>query len=315
MQGEGPILSIVIVAYNMRREIPRTVLSFLPPYQKGVSPADLEVIVVDNASTDPIPEEIIDQWPKNVRFHAASRATPSPAGALNQGVAIARGEWVCLVVDGARIASPGLAAKMLAARGIAPNPAICSVGLHLGDKTQQRAVEEGYNQVVEDALLKSIEWPDNGYRLFDISCFGGSAQAGWFSGLGESNAICVRKSFYTKIGGFDECFDLPGGGLVNLDFFKRCVEDPSSQYVLLLGEGTFHQFHGGVTTSRHVTKPSVTNPSRTTWEVYADQYEKIRGQGYSAPRAQPIFFGRLEKHGRASLFKAAKTYQEKYGET
>jgi len=303
-----PKLSIVIVSYNMRREIPRTVLSFLPPYQRGVQDNEIEVIVVENGSEKPIEPETIATWPKNVRYVTAAPATPSPAPALNQGAALARGEWVCLVIDGARVASPGLAAKTLAATRIADEPVICTVGLHLGENVQQFAVAEGYNQDAEDELLRSIEWPKDGYRLFEISCFAGSSRYGWFEGLNESNAMTMRKACYERIGGFNERFDIPGGGFVNYEFFKRSVEDPATSYVLLLGEGTFHQYHGGVTTSRPIIERSIEDESRTTMQVYADQYREICGAPWTKPTTTPILFGEMEQYGRMSLMRAAKKY-------
>ena len=38
-------------------------------------------------------------------------------------------------------------------------------------------------------------------------------------------------------------------GLVNLDFFRQVVESSLCTSGILLGEGTFHQFHGGVATN------------------------------------------------------------------
>ena len=43
--------------------------------------------------------------------------------------------------------------------------------MHIGEKTQNESVEEGYNQETEDKLLATIDWQQNGYQLFNISCF------------------------------------------------------------------------------------------------------------------------------------------------
>ena len=42
---------------------------------------------------------------------------------------------------------------------------------------------------------------------------------------------------------------MPGGGYVNLDFFERVANAPGVNLVTLLGEGSFHQVHGGTTTN------------------------------------------------------------------
>ena len=52
-----PRLSVVVVAFDMARELPRTVRSLLPPYQTGVAPGEVEIIVADNGSTDPVRRE------------------------------------------------------------------------------------------------------------------------------------------------------------------------------------------------------------------------------------------------------------------
>src|SRR5262249_23518199 len=43
-------LSVVVVSYEMARELPRTVRSLSPGYQRGIDAADYEVIVVDNGT-------------------------------------------------------------------------------------------------------------------------------------------------------------------------------------------------------------------------------------------------------------------------
>ena len=48
---QKPAVSVVVITYNMTREIPRTILSLSPTMQVGVSHDDYEVILVDNGST------------------------------------------------------------------------------------------------------------------------------------------------------------------------------------------------------------------------------------------------------------------------
>lgn len=288
-----PLISVVIIAYNMAREIPRTVQSFLPPYQTGIEPHDVEIIVMENGSTSPVPKAVIEAWPDMVRYIPVEHPHPSPAKALNQGVAMARGDWVCPVIDGARMVSPGLLRSIHMCEGAFENPFIASLGFHLGAEVQQKNILNGYNQDREDALLQSIDWPRNPYRLFEISCLGESARGAWFKPIAESNAPLLKKSFYQSLGGYDEAFDIPGGGIVNLDFFKRAVEAQESQYVLLLSEASFHQYHGGVTTSRSVSEVSLTDASRSTWQVYADQYKTLRGKDFAVTDIKPVLMGRI----------------------
>ena len=309
-RSKSPQISIIIISYNMAREVPRTVQSFLPPYQNDLSPDEIEIIVLENGSSNPIPKSVRESWPENVRYIKVENPHPSPAKALNQGVEMARGEWVCPVIDGARMVSPGVINAAKAMMKAHENPVIATIGYHLGHKTQQINVDFGYNQEEEDKLLDSINWPDEPYKLFEISSLGGSAKAGWLQTLMESNVPFMKKSFYQSISGFDEAFDIPGGGLVNLDFFKRCVEHPETQYVLLLGEASFHQYHGGVTTSRRVGMPSQTVKGKTTWEVYSEQYEAIRGASYKGPTVKPIIYGEHYEVARSETIRFAKTVLE-----
>ncbi|HHL43622.1 MAG TPA: glycosyltransferase family 2 protein [Hellea balneolensis] len=306
----SPIFSVVIIAYNMAREIPRTVASFLHTYQDGLAQNEIEIIVMENGSTHKVPQSIIDNWPENVRYIQVKNPHPSPAYALNEGAKLAKGLWICPVIDGARMVTPGLFKRAKELMRISDNPVIATLGLHLGDKVQQINVEHGYNQDVEDQLLQSINWPQNPYKLFDIASLGGSAAGAWFTPIAESNVLIMKKSHYESLGGFDEAFDIPGGGLVNLDFFKRAIEHPTSQYFLLLGEASFHQYHGGVTTSRAVGKPSVEDKSKTTWQVYTEQYEHIRGEPYTTSKILPELYGQLGPHTRRIALQALQTIEK-----
>ena len=86
----------------------------------------------------------------------------------------------------------------------------------------------------------------------------------------------------TELGGLDERFALPGGGLANHDLYRRACALDSIELVVLLGEATFHQYHGGVATSR-----------RLSWDEMHEEYQAIRGVPYRPPPNDPIFVGRV----------------------
>lgn len=304
-QPKRPLFSVVIISYNMAREIPRTVQSFLPPYQTDISYEDVEIIVMENGSPRPVNPDVIATWPKNVRYINIDAPHPSPARALNQGVKLSRGRYVCPVIDGARMVTPGVLSAAREAAQIHDTPFIATIGYHLGDKVQQENVAFGYNQEVEDNLLASITWPETPYRLFDISSAGGSARETWFAPIAESNTPIMTRDFYDTLGGFDEGFDIPGGGLVNLDFFKRAVEHPNSRYILLIGEGSFHQYHGGVTTSRSINEISLEDATKTTWDIYTEQYEALRGETFKVSTRRPRLYGELRPEALRQSLKSA----------
>jgi hypothetical protein len=41
-------------------------------------------------------------------------------------------------------------------------------------------MNEGYTKDFEDAMLESLDWKNNGYRLFEKSVFDESSGAQWF---------------------------------------------------------------------------------------------------------------------------------------
>jgi len=142
------------------------------------------------------------------------------------------------------------------------------------------ASNSGYDQTAEDQLLAASGWEHDGYRLFSISTLAASSARGWFAPMGESNALFMAKSMWAELGGFDERFALPGGGLSNHDLYRRACELDGAQLVVLLGEGTFHQIHGGAATS-----------GRVGWDEMHDEYVKLRGRAYQPPTNDRLYVG------------------------
>jgi hypothetical protein len=275
-------LSLVVVAYDMVRELPRTLRSLRPDHQRDLDVDDYEVIVVDNGSPSPIDPALLASFPGRLRVERLDPAPPSPAHAANVGVGMAEGDLVGLVVDGARIASPGLLAHARLAARVAPRPVIATLGWHLGPVRHMDAEAAGYDGAAEDRLLASCGWEGDGYALFDVSTLAGSSGRGWFGPMGESSALFMPAAMWRELRGLDEGFAMPGGGLVNHDLYRRACGLPDACLVVLLGEGTFHQVHGGAATSR-----------AHTWEEMHADYVSRRGEPYRPPANEPLYLGRL----------------------
>lgn len=282
-----PRLSIVVVVYRMPEQAKRTLLSLSATYQQRVSQTAYEVIVVENSSDRVLGEQNVVRHGDNFRYFYREETSTSPVNAVNLGVAKAKAPHVSIMIDGARMVTPGLVDTMIRAQAIAPVPVISVPGYHLGRILQQEAVDEGYDEQADIELLASIGWPADGYKLFEVSCLSGSCANGFFLPYSESNCLGMPKGFYKRIGGCDPKFDLPGGGNVNLDLYRRACDDPHATLIVLPGEGSFHQYHGGVTT----------NSSRKSAERQLlmrklnEQYRSLRGQQYRPPLKQAIYFG------------------------
>src|ERR1700733_15055617 len=98
-----PELSVVVVVHNMAREAPRTLYSLSAKYQRNIAAEDYEVIVVDNGSTPPLDAKVLDGLAGHFRLLRVDPAPPSPAAAVNRGLAEARGKIIGVMVDGARM--------------------------------------------------------------------------------------------------------------------------------------------------------------------------------------------------------------------
>lgn len=279
-EKRGASLSVVVVAYDMAREIVRTLRSLEASYQRGLGVDDYEIVIVDNGSPEPLDDTMLRSFEGRLRSVRIDQARPSPAEAANRGLALAEGEIVGLVIDGARITSPGLLATARRAAGLASRPVITAPAWHLGSVVHKRATEVGYDQAVEDALLADCEWESDGYRLFEVSTLAGSSARGIFGPMGESSSLFMPRSLWAELGGLDEQFSLPGGGLVNHDLYRRACELDGVELIVLLGEGTFHQYHGGASTSR-----------RLSWEEMHAQYMELRGREHRPPDNEPLFAG------------------------
>jgi chlorobactene glucosyltransferase len=107
IQEHFPLISVIIPARNEARNIHRCLQALLTQTYPNY-----EIIVVDDRSTDETPQ-ILSELPKgnaHLRVVHGSELPPGWAGkpyALVQGVAAARGEWLCFM-DADTFASPEL---------------------------------------------------------------------------------------------------------------------------------------------------------------------------------------------------------------
>jgi len=278
-----PGLTVVVAFHDMRRQARRTLFSLSRDYQEGVEDLAYEVLAVDNGSAEPLAAAEVTAFGPEFRHEFFASTSVSPCAALNHAVSQARYDCVMVAIDGARLLSPGLLALAARALGSVHRPFVLTLGMHLGPRVHNELVAAGFTSEDESDLLASIDWRRSGYGLFGISSLALSSREGFYSELSESNCFALRLEDYEALGGFDERFVSPGGGLANLDIFNRAMAEPDLEPVMLLGEATFHQQHGGVATEAP--------PSAHPWPEFIAEYEAIHGVPYAPVWRQPTYFG------------------------
>ena len=279
------MLSVVVNFFNNRREAANTLHSLSRAYQYGAKDIEFEVIAIDHGSTQPLDAHAVRAFGPQFQYRFVETTAVSPVAAINAACRDARGDRLIVIIDGAHILSPGI--YSLAERALAQfeSPFIATVGFHLGPKNQNQSVTEGYSQRVEDDLLTRCGWRQNGYRLYGIAGSFADPGMGWFGCAYESGCFAMRKNDYLALGGYDERFVSRGGGIAALDFFRRAVNRDGGEYVLLLGEGSFHQVHGGVASNA--------SRDRHPYEQFAEEYVRIRGAPFKRATRRPFFLGTI----------------------
>ena len=288
-------LSVIIVAYRMQRELPRTLLSSLPPCQLDVEDLDYEIIVIDNGSPEPLELPEAYSLQANVKLIRVPTevAEPTPVKCINEAVNHhASGEYLVICIDGARILSPYLIRRTVDALDRYPKAFTFVASRHLGSEKQMAAVTKGYDQNVEDYLLSSVDWKADLDTLWDISVWAGCHRPNSFLRQNESNAIGFNRVLWGSLGGYNEGFKSPGGGLCNLEFFYRATTRLNALNILLLGEATFHQVHGGAATS-----------NGSYFGDSLEEHIQVTGQPYKFPSFEFLTdtganYGRFQKIGK-----------------
>jgi hypothetical protein len=195
------------------------------------------------------------------------------------------------------MATPSLVWTTLKGLQMFSNPFVCALSWHLGPDIQNNSMQNGYDQTEEDRLLTSINWQDDGYRLFEISTLAPSSRSGFLGGVPpECSWFAMARASFQKIGGFDARFWSPGGGLVNQDLRNRALLVPEVAPVVILGDGVFHQFHGGITTNVKSQELPM------TLNLFLEEYSAIRGQENLHHAAPPfVYIGKLADQARDFL--------------
>src|SRR4030095_493762 len=105
----------------MAAQIKNTLRSLLPPYQRGVETSDYEIILIDNGSAKSLDDETRTISPNlQYIYISPNKSSPNPASAMNHAVARAGGRLLCLMIDGARLVTPGVLSWAMRLLELAP---------------------------------------------------------------------------------------------------------------------------------------------------------------------------------------------------
>lgn len=276
-------LSIIVNFYNMRREAGRTLTSLTRKYQKNSDDFTYEVICIDNGSHVPLNPEWIASFGPEFRLFQPSRQLPSPCAAINEAALQAQGDYLAVMIDGAHLLTPGVFREARQVWLEHPDAVVALRHWFIGGDQRWLAVA-GYTQQMEDQLFERIHWPNHGYELFRIGAPIGESPEPWLEGMSESNCLMLPTSLYDRMGGIDEAFQQAGGGFANLDLWQRVSETADGPLIALIGEASFHQFHGGTTTNVEDAEKDA------RVRIYANQYRALRGKEFAGVSPAHLHF-------------------------
>jgi len=300
----GPKISVVCVVHNVPEQFRNTLHTLSPGYQYGGNNIDYEVIVVENPSSSPLPDSLIDEFHGDIKYHLQEIPDTSPAAALNRAIKMASGDVIGILIDSAYMLTPGILKQAAWLYTNEPDCLVSVPGYHLGTERQEFSSKTGYNEAQERKLLQTIGWPQSPYELFNIGSFSGANPHGLLHPAMESHLLFCSHKALLACGGADTAFRSPGGGSVNMDLYHRLVSRHSPLY-LLWGEGVFHQYHGGVTTSHRNGLPD-------QLKQFQKEFRQIRGSDYQAVRRQPRFVGPLSRQALPFIAESCKRGRQRF---
>ena len=300
MGMKTPELSIIVIAHNMRRQASNTVQSLSIQCQKNVSESDYEIIVVENESSNNLDEKQLKAYGGNIHYYSRKEPGKSPVHAINFALSVAKGSLIGLLIDGARMVTSRVVEYALMALRAKSNSLIAIPGYFIGPCEHHYADDYNYSEDQEIKLLESIQWQKNPYRLFNICTISAANPRGAFIPFLECNCFFTSMKNFKSIGGADEKFLLPGGGALNLHTYRKIALLPDcTHYFIAQGEGSFHQLHGGVTTSTKKDRDALL-------KEFSMQLNSTWGEKFRSLHREPILLGAIPSQAQRFLAYSAR---------
>jgi hypothetical protein len=124
----------------------------------------------------------------------------------------------------------------------------------------------------------------------------------------ECSALFCSAENFCRIGGADERFDQPGGGSINLHIYRSLGMLPEALLYVLPGEGSFHQFHGGVTTQQMDDEEK----RKALLKSFDQRLEDIWGGSFKALTREPMMLGAVTQWAQPFLEKASELAMQRF---
>lgn len=192
-------LSIIILNYNVRYFLEQSILSV----ERALNGIDAEIIVADNDSKDDSCAMVRQRFPKVILLENKENLGFSKAN--NRAVAIAKGEYVCILNPDTAIAEDTFSKALNYAD---KQSKFGALGVYLMDGTGNFLPESKRNLPTPwRSLLKLIGWTKGtkGYYARHVED----------RGMGEVDTLVgafmlMKRSVYNEVGGFDEDYFMYG---------------------------------------------------------------------------------------------------------
>lgn len=300
----APRLSVVVIAYRMPEQLLNTVYTLSAHHQRQVREQDYEIIVIENRSDRCVDTQRLLALGNNIRYQCREESGVSPAAAINAGLSLCRAPFVGLLIDGARMVTPRIIDCALMAERVDPDALVAVPGYNLGPELHHLARD--YNETAEQELLATTGWKENGYRLFDIANISEANPRGVFQPFMECNCLFTSRANWQRIGGADEAFQFAGGGGLNLHIYRSLgVLAETNHFFVLPGEGSFHQYHGGVSTQKR-------DDRETSLQSPRDQLEHYWNGKFKGLEREPLLLGAVDAHAQKFLQYASERAQKRF---
>lgn len=196
-----PIVSVILVSYNTESVTLQSVESIIK--SQGFKPGEIEIILVDNNSSDETVSSVRKQYPK-VKIISNTR-NQGYGIANNQGVKKATGEFVLLLNTDAFLL-PNSLSLLLSELQADPNLlALAPKLVYPNGQTQQSCGYfptpmrlKGWLLGLDKLPLLKTLFPTP-YHYYDLSRYKGELTPDWVMGA----CVLLRKADFEAVGGFD----------------------------------------------------------------------------------------------------------------